>query len=155
MNTKNKRNIHKVAGTMALLVILTFFLFSLYAELVGDHELIKTVKTGIIEGITLLFLIMPATVITGRKLAGQINSPINNRKLKRMKFIAADALILITLAIVLYYRAINGKIDNTFLAIQIVEFTFGLLNVVFLSLMICDGKRLATEIRSNGNKIID
>jgi len=63
--------------------------------------------------------------------------------MKRMKFIALDAVILITLATVLYYRATNNLIDVTFIILQITEFTFGLLNVVFLSLMIKDGRNIA------------
>jgi len=76
MTTKPVKNIHKTAGILALVVIFIFFSFSLYAELIGNHETIKIVKTGILYGMILLFLIMPVTVITGRKLAGYVESPI-------------------------------------------------------------------------------
>ena len=146
MRTSDKttvKKLHKIAGTLALLVILTFFSFSLYAELARDLQLIRMVKTGILYGILLLFVIMPAVVVSGKKSAGTTTSPIVGRKLKRMKLIAADALILIVLAMVLYHRAVNNMIDQTFVAIQLIEFVFGLLNAVFLILMIRDGRILS------------
>lgn len=148
MDTQKIKSLHKIAGTLALLIILAFFSFSLYAEFKDDHHLIKMVKTGILYGVALLFLIMPATGITGRKLAGQGTSPIIGIKMKRMKLIVANAFILISLAITLYYRAVNGMIDQTFMVIQVVELAFGLTNAVFLALMIRDGRLLAANLKT-------
>lgn len=145
MNSKTTKTIHKTAGILALIVILAFFSSSLYAEIDGDQELIKLVKTGILYGILLLFVIMPATVVTGRKLAGKQTSTVLNRKTIRMRLIAANAIILIILAITLYFRATNNMIDHTFVIIQLVEFLFGLSNAGLLILMIRDGRLLHTS----------
>lgn len=147
MNTQKLNTLHKIAGISALLVILAFFSSSLYAELSGNYQLIRTVKTIILYSLLLLFVLMPVTVITGRKQAGNTKSPVIDGKLKRMKFIAADAAILIALAVTLYYRAVKDMIDQTFIVIQIAEFTFGLLNVLFLTLMIRDGRILASDTK--------
>jgi hypothetical protein len=148
MERQSLKKLHQIAGPLALLVILVFFMSSVYAELTGDHQLIKTVKTAILFGLILLFIVMPVAVITGRKLAGQFTSTVVGRKLNRMKLIAANAAILVTLAILLYNRAIGDEIDQTFLVLQIVELAFGLLNVVLLILMIKDGRIL--NRKSNG-----
>lgn len=147
MNKQSLKNIHRIAGMLALIVILIFFASSLFAELTGDHQMIKTVKTAILFGLIILFIVMPATVITGRKLALQQTSKIVNRKQKRMKFIAANAAILVALAITLYCRAGNNKIDQTFVILQITEFTFGLLNALFLIQMIRDGRILSGKTK--------
>jgi hypothetical protein len=148
------KKIHKTAGTIALLTILAFFLSSFFAELNGNLEVIKSVKTGILYGIILLFIVMPATVITGRKLARNHTTTTLARKKSRMKLIAINAIVLIGLAITLCYRAINNLIDRTFVAIQIIEFVFGLSNAILLGLMIRDGKQLSTEIEIGINKNI-
>jgi hypothetical protein len=141
MNNQTKV-IHKVAGMLALFIILIFFSSSLYAEINGDHALIKAVKTFILYGIILLFIIMPVTVISGRKLSGKSISIVLDRKINRMKLIAINAIALILLAITLYYRATHNLIDHTFVTIQIIEFVFGLTNAALLTLMIRDGRLL-------------
>lgn len=145
MNAKIIKNIHKTVGKIALLIIIVFFSSSLYAELNGNDEVILRVKTGILYGIILLFFIMPATAITGKKLTGEHNSSVLTRKTKRMKLIAINAAVLIGLAFTLYYRAMHNLIDQTFVIIQLVEFVFGLYNAVLLILMIRDGRLLHTS----------
>lgn len=147
MNKQSLKNIHKIAGTAALVVILIFFASSLYAEITGDHQTIKAVKTAVLFGLIILFVIMPVTVITGRKLARQATSNVVVRKQNRMKFIAANAAILVALAITLYCRAVNNQIDQIFVIIQVAEFTFGLLNAVFLIRMIRDGRILSRKAK--------
>lgn len=153
MNKQSLKNIHKIAGTTALIVILIFFASSLYAELTGNIQLIKTVKTAILFGLIILFIVMPTTVITGRRLARQFTSDVVSRKQNRMKFIAANAAILVALAFTLYWRAVNNKIDQTFMIIQIIEFTFGLLNAVLLIRMIKDGRILSRKAKPSSTNI--
>lgn len=150
---KNKRKIfrkiHKVCGILALLTISSFFLSSLYAEINGSHSVIRVIKTYIVFTIPLMLVLMPTCAITGKKMAGKSKSTIVKSKSNRVKFIALNGIILITLAIILYQRAINGKIDNTFLTIQIIEFIFGFTNIYMLFLMIKDGRILAGKVKKN------
>ena len=139
--------IHKVSGIVALLVISSFFISSLYGEIIGNHNIIIAIKTYIVFTIPVMLILMPTCAITGKKMAGKSKSQIVKSKNKRVKFIALNGIILITLAIVLYKRAINGEIDSDFLTIQIVEFVFGLTNIIMLGLMIKDGRILTGKIK--------
>lgn len=139
--------IHKVSGILALLVISSFFLSSLYGEINGSHSIILSIKTYIVFTIPIMLILMPTCAITGKKIAGKSKSLVVKSKNKRVKFIALNGIILITLAIVLYQRAANGEIDNTFLTIQIVEFVFGFTNIIMLGLMIRDGRILTGKIK--------
>ena len=139
--------IHKVAGITALFVISSFFLSSVYGEIIGKHELILAIKTYIVYTIPIMLILMPVCAITGKKMAGKSKSPVVKSKNKRVKFIAINGIILITLALVLYKRAVNGEIDITFLTIQVVEFNFGLTNIIMLGLMIRDGRILTGKIK--------
>lgn len=151
MDNKNKRKflskIHKILGILALLVISSFFLSSFYGEINGNHSIILSIKTFIVFTIPIMLVLMPTCAIIGKKIAGKSKSPIIKSKNKRVKFIALNGIILITLAIVLYQRAVNGKIDDTFLTIQIVEFIFGFTNIVMLGLMIRDGRILTGKTK--------
>ena len=64
-----------------------------------------------------------------------------------MKFIAVNGTFLVMLAIALYIRAASESIDQTFLIIQIIEFIFGLTNMVLLGMMIRDGRVLTGKIK--------
>jgi hypothetical protein len=143
MQVQSLKRIHKISGMFALITILIFFISSSYAELTGNHQIIRTVKTAIVYGLIVLFIVMPTTVLTGRKLAMQVTSKVVGRKQKRMRFIVANAIILVTLAFTLYSRAVNSKIDQTFCIIQIIEFAFGLINAALLILMVSDGRLLS------------
>ena len=90
---------------------------------------------------------MPILGITGKKLAGKSKSPIALSKMKRMKFVAFNGFILISLAIYLYLRASANQIDNTFLLVQIIEFIFGIMNLILIGLNIKAGMKLSGRIK--------
>ena len=152
---KDQRNrisiIHKVSGMMALAIIFLFFLASVYAEINGNHELILNVKTIIIFTMPIMLILMPAAAITGKKLAGKSTAPTIKLKNNRVKFIAINGMILMVLAVLLYLRASNGQIDNTFLILQFTEFAFGLANMSLLLFMIRDGRILTGKIKNKKN----
>ena len=146
--------IHKVSGMMALTIISLFFLASVYVEINGNHDLILNVKTIIVFTMPIMLILMPAAAITGKKIAGKSMAPIIKIKKNRVKFIAINGIILMVLAVLLYLRASNGQIDNTFLTLQFTEFAFGLANMSLLLLMIRDGRILTgkTQNKKNGKQ---
>ena len=87
--------------------------------------------------------------ITGKKLAGNSKSPIVATKMKRMKFVTLNGVVLISLAIYLYFRAMNNNIDSTFLCVQIIELLFGAINLTLLGLNIKAGMKLSGRIKRN------
>jgi len=139
---KTISTIHKASGILALVVIILFFLASVYSELNGNHEIIIRVKTIILFSMPVMFVLMPIAAITGKKLAGKSSAPVIKSKNNRVKFIAANGVFLTILAITLYLRATRNQIDETFLIIQFIEFGFGLFNMILLGMMIRDGRTL-------------
>lgn len=149
MNTTQLKKListQRVAEFLAISTISSFFLSSLYAEIIQDNKVILQVKTFIVYAIPLMLIFMPTIGITGNKIAKLVDSLIVKRKNKRVKLMALNGIILLTLAFVLYFRAKNGKIDSTFLTLQIIEFCFGFTNISMLFLMLKDGYKLKKSI---------
>lgn len=143
MKRKTLVKIHIAATMIAALTIATFFISSLIAEIQGDEILIKAVKTGIFYSLPILFLAMPTLAISGNKLANHSRHPDVLQKQRRMKFIIINGMLLITLAVFLYYRANYHAIDNSFLIAQLAEFAFGFSNLVLISMNIKTGLKLS------------
>ncbi|WP_420601593.1 hypothetical protein [Flagellimonas sp.] len=148
MKRKNLLVIHITATIIAVITISTFFIVSLRAELIADKTLIKAVKTGILYALPILVIAMPSLAISGNKLAGKSKHPIVLKKLKRMKLVMANGIILISLVIFLYYRANHISIDSTFLYAQIAEFVFGLSNLTLIGLNIKSGLQLSGKLKN-------
>jgi len=135
--------VHIVATIIAVLTISSFFTISLIAEINGNHLFIKQVKTGILYCLPIMIIAMPILMLTGKKLAGSSKSPIIIKKMKRMKLITFNGMILISLAIYLYYQAVYIAIDSTFLYVQIAELCMGALNLTLISSNIKLGMKLS------------
>jgi len=149
MKRKTIVKTHIIATAIAVLTISCFFSLSLIVEITGNQEFIKQVKTGILYCLPILIVTMPMLGITGKKLAGKSKSPIVATKIKRMKLVALNGIILVSLAIYLYFRATNNNIDNTFLSIQIIELLFGAINLTLIGLNIKAGMKLSGRKKRN------
>ena len=60
--------IHKISGMLALLIIITFFILSIYGEINGNHNVILTIKTYILYTVPLMVLLMPTCAIAGKAM---------------------------------------------------------------------------------------
>jgi hypothetical protein len=138
--------IHLIATAIAVITILTFFTSSLIAEIRGDESFIKSVKAFIIYALPVMIVSMPTLALTGNKLAGQSKNPLVLIKKRRMKLVMVNGMILISLAVFLYYRSHFQVIDNVFLGFQLAEFLFGLTNLTLIILNARNGKQLAGKL---------
>lgn len=134
---------HLTATIIAVITISSFFSFSLIAEIIGEDLFIKQVKTGILYALPILLIAMPTLGLSGKKLAGNSRNPIVLKKMKRMKLIALNGIVLISLAIYLYYHAIYKTIDSTFFYVQLAELLMGGLNLGLIGMNISAGLRLS------------
>ncbi|GLQ30397.1 hypothetical protein [Litoribrevibacter albus] len=135
--------IHATTSTLALLLILSFFLSTTISELIGNQELITQVKTLIFYAIWALLPCMAIAGITGNKLAGKATKGLIGNKKKRMPIIAANGiLILIPAAIYLKTLAISGTFDTSFYLVQGLELFAGFTNLVLMSLNLGDGLKI-------------
>ncbi|MEM8968744.1 MAG: hypothetical protein AAGE93_20175 [Bacteroidota bacterium] len=150
MKRKNLVKAHLFATAIAVLTISTFSISSLAAELIGQESIIRMVKTGILYALPLLVFSMIALTVTGNKLAGGSRHPELIQKQRRMKFITTNGMILVTLAIFLYYQATYQSINAVFLSAQIAELALGFTNLVLIGMNIKAGLRLSAR-KQKGN----
>lgn len=90
---------------------------------------------------------MATLAISGNKLAGHFENPKIVVKQNRMKLVMLNGIMLICLAIFLFYRANFQTIDNVFLYVQIVELTLGFANLVLICLNIKSGLQLSGKLK--------
>lgn len=140
--------LHPVAGAIALLTILAFWLSTVGAEVFGSVATVTQVKLAIPWG---LLILVPALIVTGASgfgLAGASSERRIARKKRRMPFIAGNGvLILVPAALYLASLAARGEFDGTFYAVQAVELVAGAVNLTLMWLSARDGLRLTGRWR--------
>lgn len=148
MKRKGLVRVHLIATVLAVLVISTFFITSLVAELGGDPFFIRSVKRRILYFIPLLVFVMPALAITGNKLARNSTSPQVLKKQRKMKWVGINGLMLVMLAVFLYYRSHYHDIDLVFLLAQLAELVLGFINLLLMVLNARSGLQLSGRLKS-------
>lgn len=142
------KRIHPLAGGMALLIILVFWLSTALVELFGDAAAVTLVKTAIPWGFLVLIPALALTGISGMRLARGRDGPLVRTKRRRMPFVAANGiLILVPAALYLAMKARAGEFDTGFGLVQVVELVAGAVNIVLLGLNMRDGLRLTGRLQ--------
>lgn len=140
--------IHPVAGTVALLTIVTFWPSSVLSELFGSEATVIAVKTAIPWGFLLLIPALAAAGGSGFALAKGRRTGLVGTKARRMPFVAANGiLVLIPVALFLAYKASHAEFDGYFYAVQALELTAGAANITLLGLNMRDGLSLKGRFR--------
>ncbi|MFP7675621.1 hypothetical protein ACG74X_19975 [Marivita sp. S0852] len=140
--------IHPIAGGIALLTILTFWLSTAFSEVFTSPEVVTPVKTLIPWGFIILIPALIATGGSGFQRGRNMRGPLVAAKKKRMPFIAANGIaVLIPSALYLSFKAQAGAFDTTFYAVQTVELTAGAVNIGLLGLNMRDGMRMTGKLR--------
>lgn len=134
------RVIHPVAGMIAGLTILSFWLSTALTEALGTRAAVIALKTHLPWALLLLIPMLATVAGTGTFLArGQRRGPLG-AKARRMPWIAANGLlVLVPSALLLAYKAGAGQLDSTFYAVQALELAAGGTNLVLLGLSVRDG----------------
>ena len=135
--------IHPVAGTLALLIIATFWLSTALSELFGSQATVIAVKTAIPWGFLLLVPVLAAAGGSGLSLAKGARKGLIGAKIRRMPFIAANGvLVLIPSALFLASKASAAEFDASFYAVQALELIAGATNIMLLGLNMRDGLKM-------------
>lgn len=138
-----KRVIHPLAGVIAIVTIVTFWLSTVLSELFGSAATVTAVKTAIPWGFLLLIPALAATGGTGFALSKGQRQGLVGAKLKRMPFIAANGLlVLVPSALFLASKARAGEFDTAFFAVQALELVAGAINITLLAMSMRDGLNL-------------
>ncbi|HCR1107307.1 TPA: hypothetical protein OMU21_004881 [Klebsiella aerogenes] len=138
------RHIHFYSSLLSALILASFWTSSLFSELFSSAAEVAKIKTTIAYALMLFIPAMVVTAVTGFNMGKKTNNPITNKKLKRMKIIGVNGLMILTpCAIFLSIRASYGLFDRFFYSIQMLEFLVGAINLTLIALNIRDGFRLA------------
>ncbi len=140
--------LHPVAGTLALLMIMGFWLSTALSELFASAATVTTVKTLVPWGFLVLIPALMTVALSGQRLGKTWRGPLVSRKKKRMPFIAANGiLILVPSALFLSFKAQAGEFDTAFYVVQALELLAGAANITLLSLNMRDGLRMKGKLR--------
>lgn len=141
-----KRNIHAVAGGVALVSIATFWTATVGSELTGDPARIAWVKQSVLLGMAVLVPALMATGGSGFSLAKSWRGRAVETKKKRMMLAAANGLlILLPSAVLLAAWSSAGRFDGWFVGVQALELAAGATNFVLLGLNMRDGLRMRSR----------
>lgn len=145
MERRTLSQVHAAAGIIAFCLIGSFFVGSLISELSGNPVWIVAVKRTVFYAMWVMVLLVPLAALSGRKLAGKSHNTMVENKRRRMRWIAPNGVLLLTLASYLYYKVSQQEFDSLFMSAQLVELTLGFTNLLLLGSMIRDGFRLKRQ----------
>jgi hypothetical protein len=141
--------VHGAAGLLALLTILVFWGATVAVEVSGGPAAVAAVKSRIAWALLLLIPLLAVAGATGMTISGARPRPAAARKLRRMRFVAANGLlVLVPSALFLAWKAGAGQLDAAFVAVQAAELAAGAANIVLLTLNLRDGLRMHRRSRS-------
>ena len=144
--------IHPVAGGIALLTIVVFWLSTALGELFGLVSTIVAIKSAIPWGFLLLIPALAATGGTGFNLSRGRRSKLITTKIKRTAACAANGLlVLVPSALFLAFKARAGELDAVFYGVQALELVAGAVNITLLGLNMRDGFRVKGRFRRPAN----
>jgi len=147
------RRIHAAAGVLSLLIIASFMVATIIAEVSGDLDRIKVTKQLIVYGLFALVPLLMAAGGSGFRLAAGRRDPLTANKRRRMPFIALNGIVvLIPSALFLNAKAQVGALDTAFVAVQGVELLAGFINLTLLGLNMRDGLRMTGRIGGRASK---
>lgn len=139
-----KAKLHAAAGGTAMLTILAFQALLWRAEASGYPEDILAARVAILWGVGLVLVpAMAGAGISGAVMGRGWKRPEIAAKARRMRVIAANGLlVLLPLAIALWWLASKGMVEERFFWLQRLEMLAGLVNLALLGLNMRAGLRL-------------
>jgi len=137
--------IHRLAAPTAIVCIALFFLATILVEIFGAAASIAQVKRLIVA--PGLLLLVPSLILTGASgfvLARSRETKSVRRKMLRMRFIAANGvLVLVPSAIFLAHWASIGAFNTGFYLLQSVELLAGAINLLLMAMNMRDGLKIS------------
>ena len=141
--------IHPVAGALALLLIVTFWVSTVLSEVFGPASAVVAVKTAIPWAFLVLVPALAVAGGTGFAMSRGSRAGLAGAKRKRMPFIAANGLlVLIPAALFLAAKARAEDFDAAFYGVQAIELAAGAVNIVLLARNMRDGLRMTGRLPS-------
>ena len=150
----SKTIIHAAAGTLAMLLIATFWTSTLVSELFLSTSAVVAVKHYIaMYGLVGLVVLMAMTGGSGFALGKGRKGRLIEEKKKRMPLIGANGLlIMIPSAIFLNIKAADGAFDAWFYAVQVLELAVGVVQLTLIGKNFRAGLNLSGRLRTTPAK---
>ncbi len=149
-----KSKIHLIAAIVATLCIAVFFTSTILVETFGSAESVTALKSLIVT--PGLFILIPAMAIVGGSgfaLGNNRKGRLIASKKKRMPFIAANGLLVLTpCAIFLNQWASIGVFDTKFYVVQGIELLAGAINLSLMSMNMREGLRLTGKTHRSASQ---
>ena len=141
---------HLIAGLLALLCLVAFFVSTVLLESFGSPAAVAQLKALIVTpGLWIMIPAMAAAGGSGTFLGRSRKGRLVDAKRRRMAFIAANGLlVLVPCAVMLNRWAAAGSFDAAFYGVQAIELLAGATNLVLMGLNVRDGLRLAGRLRA-------
>ena len=138
-----KTIVHATAGTLAFVLITSFWISTLISELFLSYHAIELVKKGILYAMWILIPMLIITGTSGLYLAKHHSVELLTKKMHRMPIIALNGLFfLLPTAIYLQNKATSIEFDRYFYGVQCIELVAGAINLILISRNIRDGLML-------------
>lgn len=135
--------VHGSASFAAMFLLASFWTSTVVSELFFGWDVVGAVKTGILVAIPFLVLALVTAGASGRQLVPKAARGLPQRKLQRLKIVAANGLCcLVPCAVALWWMATRGEPSVLFHVVQAVELTAGAVNLTLIGLNIRDGRRM-------------
>lgn len=146
----NKSVIHAIAGTLALLLVASFWSTTVIAELLLDSPAVVAVKVVIAKyGLACLAVCMAAAGGSGFAISRSRAGRLIAQKKRRMPVLGVNGLlVMIPAAIYLAMKASAGEFDIRFYAVQGIELLVGLVQLTLLGKNFAAGLRLSGRLRA-------
>jgi len=144
-----KTALHAATGTLALLLVATFWTSTLVSELLLGPPAVQAVKHAIAwYGLAALVLCMAATGATGLALARGRSGRLVEEKRRRMPLLGLNGLlVMVPSALFLNARASTGQFDTVFYTVQALELLVGAMQLTLLARNVRTGLRLSGRLR--------
>lgn len=144
-----KTTLHAATGTLALLLVATFWTSTLVSELLLGPPAVQAVKHAIAwYGLAALVLCMAATGATGLALARSRSGRLVEEKRGRMPLLGLNGLlVMVPSALFLNARASAGQYDTAFYVVQGLELLVGAAQLTLLARNVRTGLRLSGRLR--------
>lgn len=142
---------HRVAGGLAMFLVLSFWTSTIVSEVLLSHGAVAATKQAILYGLLLLVPSIALAGISGLFLARRRPGLAVGPKAKRMRLIAANGvLIMLPAAFYLFHKAAAAEFDATFYVVQALELLAGAIQLSLMARNYRDGVLLARRGRSLG-----
>lgn len=143
------KRLHPIAGITGFVTILTFWISTIAAEISRSQHTVTQVKQAIPWGLPVLVPALAITGVAGLQMAGRSATPLITAKRRRMPFVAANGLLILTpAAIYLDFLATRTDFGAVFYSVQALELTAGAVNLTLMTLNIRDGLRLSRRFNT-------